>query len=186
MAIQSQNASTAATYARSLLELAQERNQAESIGKDLAGIAEVVKTNPTFSAFLRDPGINLAERARVIDTVLKPKIDPLLANFLGVLNVRNRLGLLEQIASTYDDLLDEAMGKIEVDVTTAQRLSPEELEQVREKISAALKKDAIIHQYVDESIIGGLVLRVGDKLIDASVETQLQTIKRQLLAARPR
>jgi len=73
-----------------------------------------------------------------------------------------------------------------VDVTTAQRLSPEELEQVREKISVALKKDAVIHQYVDESIIGGLVLRVGDKLIDASVETQLQTIKRQLLAARPR
>jgi F-type H+-transporting ATPase subunit delta len=186
MTAQKHNSATAVTYARSLLELAQERGTAESIGQDLSGIAEVLKTNPTFDAFLRDPGISHAERTRVIDSVLKPSIDPLLANFLGVLNNRNRLGILEQIASAYDDLLDEAMGKIEVDVTTAQRLSAEELEEVRQKISSALKKDAVIHQYVDESIIGGLVLRVEDKLIDASVRSQLETMKRQLLAARPR
>jgi F-type H+-transporting ATPase subunit delta len=186
MASQTHNSATAVTYARSLLELAQEKNQADSIGKDLAGIAEVLQTNATFDAFLRDPGISVAERTRVIDTVLKPSIDPLLANFLGVLNARNRMGILGEIASAYDDLLDEASGKIEVDVTTAQQLSPEELEEVRQKVSTALKKDAVIHQYVDESIIGGLVLRVQDKLIDASVRSQLQTMKRQLLAARPR
>jgi len=186
MAAQKHNSATAVTYARSLLELAQDRGTAESIGQDLSGIAEVLKANPTFDLFLRDPGINGDERMRVINNVLKPSIDPLLANFLGVLNNHQRLGILDQIASAYDDLLDEAMGKIEVDVTTAQRLSPEELEEVRQKISAALKKDAVVHQYVDESIIGGLVLRVEDKLIDASVRSQLETMKRQLLAARPR
>jgi F-type H+-transporting ATPase subunit delta len=186
MANDNHNSPTAVTYARSLFELAQDGKLADEIGKDLAGIAEVLRTNPTFQAFLRDPGISRVERTRVIDNVLKPKVNPLVANFLGVLNAHGRLGLLEQIASAYSDLQDEASGKIEVDVTTAQKLSADELEQVRMKVSAALKKDAVIHQYVDESIIGGLVLRVEDKLIDASVRSQLETMKRQLLAARPR
>jgi F-type H+-transporting ATPase subunit delta len=80
-------------------------------------------------------------------------------------------------------MLDEQLGKIEVDVTVAQKLSSEQLEEVRQRVSAALKKDAVVHQYVDESIIGGLVIRVQDKLIDASVKTQLAAMKQQLLSA---
>ncbi len=72
-----------------------------------------------------------------------------------------------------------------MDVTVAARLSPEQLEVVRQSVSSALKKDAVIHQYVDESIIGGLVLKVQDKMIDASVRSQLEMLKRQLLANRP-
>src|SRR5581483_1529620 len=97
---------------------------------------------------------------------------------------RGKLVQVEQIADAYDDLVDEQMGKIEVDVTVAQKLSPEQLEEVRAKVSAALKKDAVVHQYIDESIIGGLILRVQDKLIDASVKTQIARLREQLLAAR--
>jgi F-type H+-transporting ATPase subunit delta len=76
------------------------------------------------------------------------------------------------------------LGKIEVDVTVAQRLSDAQLEEVRRKVSTALKKDAVVHQYVDEKIIGGLVLRVGDRLIDGSVKAQLDAMRRQLLTAK--
>ena len=69
-----------------------------------------------------------------------------------------------------------------MDVTVAQKLTPDQLEQVRQKVSAALNKDAVVHQYVDDSIIGGLILRVQDKLIDASVKTQIQKLREQLLA----
>jgi F-type H+-transporting ATPase subunit delta len=186
MATHTHNSPTAVTYARSLLELAQERKVAEPVGQELAAIAEVLKANPTFLAFLRDPGIGRDERTRVVDRVLKSQASPLLANFLGVLAAHDRLGILDQIAAAYNDLLEELLGKVEVDVTVATRLSADELEQVRQKVSAALKKDAVVHQYVDESIIGGLVLRVQDKLIDASVKSQLETMKRQLLAARPK
>ena len=186
MANTTHNSPTSVTYARSLFELAQDQKLTDEIGKDLAGIAEVLRTNPTFSAFLRDPGISSGERTRVVENVLKPNVSPLLANFLGVLNAHGRLRLLSQIASAYSDLQDEASGKIEVDVTTAKKLSPDELEQVRLKVGAALKKEPVVHQYVDESIIGGLLLRVEDKLIDASVRTQLETMKRHLIAARPR
>ncbi len=78
------------------------------------------------------------------------------------------------------DLLDEKYGKIEVDVTTAHKLTADELENVRQRVSTALKRDAIIHQYVDESLIGGMLLRVQDQLIDASVKSQLEKIKQKL------
>src|SRR5688572_673392 len=177
---------TAYTYARSLLELAQERNVARKLGQELNQIREIIEANPTFAEFLRDPGIGTEERAGVIDRTIRAQADPLLVNFIGVLLVHDRLGILDQIAIAYNDLLDDLLGKVEVDVTVAQRLSPDELEQVRKKVADALKKDTVIHQYIDESIIGGLILKVEDKLIDASVKTQLETMRRQLLAAAPR
>jgi len=105
---------------------------------------------------------------------------------LGVLNQHGRLGSLSQMIDAYQELLDEVLGKVEVDVTTAHRLEPSQLDSARQKISAALGRDAVIHQYVNENIIGGMVIRVGDKLIDASVRAQLDAMKHQLLAAAPK
>jgi F-type H+-transporting ATPase subunit delta len=177
---------TAATYAQALIELAKQQDQAEPIGAELDDLKRVIDAEPSFKTFLQDPAIGREERAGVIDRAIRPHVGPLVANFIGVLQVHGRLGLLDQIASAYKDLLDQMLGKIEVDVTVAQRLSDEELEQVRQRVSAALKKDAVVRQSVDESIIGGLVLRVEDKLIDASVRSQLAAMKDQLLAARPK
>jgi F-type H+-transporting ATPase subunit delta len=174
---------TAEAYARSLLELA--GNDAAPAGHDLDQIREIVETNRTFRLYLADPAIGELERGETLKRIFAGKISPLLMNFIGVLNEKGRLGMLVEIADAYDHLLDEKLGKIEVDVIVAQKLSPDQLEQVRQKVSSALKKDAVVHQYVDESIIGGLVLRVQDKLIDASVKTQLAAMKEKLLAARP-
>jgi F-type H+-transporting ATPase subunit delta len=103
-----------------------------------------------------------------------------------VLNEKNRLSMLTQIADAFDALLDEKLGKVEVDLFVAQKLSPDQLEEAKQKISQALNREAVVHAYVDESIIGGAILRVGDKLIDASVKNQLQSIKEKLLAAKPK
>ena len=74
--------------------------------------------------------------------------------------------------------------RVSVIITTYNQ--PEQLEKVRQKVSEALKKDAVIHQYVDDSIVGGMILRVQDQLIDASVKNQLRAMREQLLAARPK
>jgi F-type H+-transporting ATPase subunit delta len=184
MAKTNQKSSTAVAYAASLLELANERKQAEPVGQELRDIKQVVTNNPTFGLFLSDPGISAAERGETISRIFGGKASPLMSNFLGVLNAKNRMNLLTQIADTYEDLLDEQLGKIEVDVTVAQKLDASQLEQVRQRVSAALRKDAVVHQYVDDSIIGGLVLRVQDKLIDASVKSQLNAMRQQLLSAK--
>ena len=175
---------TAVAYARSLLELANERNQADEIGQEMADIRDVLDQQPTFAAFLADPGIAGSERTATLERIFKGRVSPLVWNFLSVVNNHNRMRLLGPIVQAFIDLLDEQRGNVEVDVTVAQRLSPDQLEQVRQRVSAALGKNAVVHQYVDENIIGGLVLRVEDRLIDASVKYQLEAMRERLLAAR--
>jgi F-type H+-transporting ATPase subunit delta len=177
---------TALAYAQSLLDLATEQNQAEPIGQELEQLRQIVEQQPGFAAYLSDPAIGDEERGRTIDRIFANQLSPLMHNFLGVLNLKDRLKLLGEIALAYDDLLDERIGKVEVDVTVAHKLSADDLEKVRQQVSQALKRDAVMHQYVDEDIIGGMILRVGDRLIDGSVRKQLQTIREQMLAARPK
>ena len=175
---------TAVAYARSLLELANERNQADDIGQEMAGIRDILAEQPSFTAFLADPGIGVTERTATLDKVFKGRVSPLVSNFLAVVNNHGRMRMLGPIAQAFVDLLDAQRGNVEVDVSVAQRLSPDQLEQVRQRVSAALGKNAVVHQYVDEEIIGGLVLRVEDRLIDASVKYQLEAMRERLLAAR--
>lgn len=186
MAQNNQHSPTAVAYAKSLLELANESDQAETINADLEALREAMESDPTFAQFFRNPSISDAERLAVLTKSLSGGGSQLLTNFLGVVGSHGRLGILADVAGAYDDLLGEQLGKIEVDVTVAQKLSPDQLEQVRQKVSLALGKDAVVHQYVDESIIGGLILRVQDQLIDASVKNQLRAMREQLLAARPK
>ena len=80
----------------------------------------------------------------MLDATFRGKVSQLLWNFLGVLNLKGRLALLSEIIAAYDDLMDEKHGKIEVDVTVARKLSPEDLEMVRQRVSSALKKDAVV------------------------------------------
>jgi len=82
-------------------------------------------------------------------------------------------------------LLDRQQGVVEVDVTVAKGLGDDQLEAVRRKVGDSLKRQAVVHQIVDPAIIGGLVLRVQDQLIDGSVRAQLSAMRRQLLDARP-
>ncbi len=171
-------------YAASLLELATEQKQAEQIGQELQAVRQIVGDNRTFSLYLSDPGISSTERGETLKRVFGGKVSQLLSNFLGVLNEKSRIGSIQQIADAYDDLLGEQLGKIEVDVTVATKLPPDQLEEVRKRVGTALKKDAVVHQYVDESIIGGIILRVQDKLFDASIKTQLKAMKQQLLSAK--
>ncbi|HET6247460.1 MAG TPA: ATP synthase F1 subunit delta [Tepidisphaeraceae bacterium] len=173
----------ALTYARALLELANERKLAEDTGRELAGLSEILTAEPVFREYLSDPAISHAERTASLERIFRGRVSELIFNFMGVMNSHGRLKLLGEVLSAYADLLDKQLGNVEVDVTTAQQLSEADLEQVRQSVGHALGKNAIVHQHVDESIIGGLMIQVDDKVIDASVRQQLRGMRQQLLAA---
>lgn len=181
MASKNHTSLLSAAYAQALLELADERNVAQPMAEQLEVLAELVGEYPTFRQFLADPGISPEERSGVLERVFKNRIDPLLYDTLRLLNARGRLGLIQRIAEAYRQLLDEKMGRVKVEVTVAQCLDDHELKQVKDQISQALNKDAMIQQKVDQNLIGGIVLRMGDRLIDGSVRRQLQMLKEKLL-----
>lgn len=177
---------TVLSYAESLLELAEEQGQAEAIGEELTAVGGMLEANASFGQFLSDPAIGNAERERVLTEAFGGgQASPLLWNFLRVLNAKGRLNLLAEVIAAYGDLYDDRHGKVEVDMTVPAKLDADDLEFVQLRISEALKKDAVVHQYVDASLIGGMVLQVGDRLIDGSVKGQLAALRKQIVAAKP-
>jgi len=184
MAQTTQSNLTATAYAKSLLELANSASVAERIGAELTDIRQVLLENKPFGRFLQDPSIGNGKRLSALKSIFAGHVHPLVLNTMGVMSQKGRMASLGPMCDAYDDMLDAQLGKVEVNVTLAKKLSGDELEQVRKQISAALKRDAVVHQYVDESIIGGIIFRVKDQLIDGSIRKQLETLKKKMLASK--
>lgn len=176
-------AGIAAAFAQSLLDLAVERGVEQAIAADLAGVAQAIEQTPGLREFLRNPGIAAADRRTLLARAFDGRVQPLLTHFIQVLAMRGRLGDLESVAESYARLMDARSGRVDVDVTVAASLSGEQLEAVRARVSEALGKHAVVRQVVDPAVIGGLVLRVGDQLIDGSVRGQLSRLRQQMLSA---
>ncbi|HEY7090989.1 MAG TPA: ATP synthase F1 subunit delta [Tepidisphaeraceae bacterium] len=175
------------TYARALLELAEERKLSlQATGQELSDVRAIVQKDQAVRLYFADPAVGTEERSRVIERAFKGKVSPLVFDFLRLLNQKGRMNLLGEITDAYGELLDEKLGKVEVDLIVAQKLTPDQVESAHKQLSHALMRDAVVHTYVDERIIGGAIVRVGDKLMDASVKTQLDLMKQKLLAARPK
>jgi F-type H+-transporting ATPase subunit delta len=179
----------AITYAHALLDLAGQTADmpggAETIGHELASLRQIMVEEPLVRNLLIDPAISREDRYNLLERVFAGRVSPLLLKFLHVLGDKGRLNMLSSIAGAYQILLDQSLGKVEVDVTVPQRLDAATLEDVRQRIGTALKRQVVIHQYVDEKILGGMLLRVQDKLIDGSVRAQLAAMRERILAARP-
>ena len=182
MANASTNAATLESYAQALLELADSRGVIDQTAEDVAGIAQVIQGDATFAQYLADPSVGHAERDALIDRVFAGRTSELLVAYLKLVNTKDRLGEFPGIAKAFKDLLDKRAGNITVDVTVAQALEPDALENVRQQLSGKLNKNVSVNQKVDDSIIGGVILKIGDSLIDGSVKAQLQAMKKRLMA----
>ena len=175
----------ARVYAQSLLELAEAAGGDEKIaetGEQLAAVVEIVHSDPQFAEFLRSPIVKRSSRGDSIRRMLDGQVSDLLLRFLLVLNDKGRLGRLADVSAAFEEILNERFGKVEVDVFTVDgRLDDAQVSLLAGKIRSKLGKEPVFHQYKDPSLIGGLVLRVGDQLIDGSVRGRLRGLRESLL-----
>ena len=175
----------ARVYAQSLLELAEAAGGEEKIaetGEQLQSLLEIVQAEPAFAEFLRSPIVKRSSRGESLKRVLDGQVSDLLLRFILVLNDKGRLGRLADIAAAFDEMLNERFGRIEVDVFTVEgRLDDAQMSLLADKVRSRLGKEPVFHQYKDPSLIGGLVLRVGDQLIDGSVRGRLRGLRESLL-----
>ena len=171
----------AETYARALFELASEAGTAEVVRDQLLEIARLVDENDDLAALLAHRLLDPARRAASLRNLFEGQVEDVLMRFLLVLNDKRRLEEIPGIAVSFDKRLKESRGEVDVQVITARPLSDEQLAGVRDQISSAIGKTAIVHETRDESLIGGLKIRIGDKLIDASVARQLRSLAHDLI-----
>ncbi len=176
----------AKVYAKSLYELANDaggRDKIVELAEELEQICELARGNRSFSEFLASPIINTKARGEAIRRIFHGRITDLALRFLLVLNNKVRLRRLESISAAFDQLVHEALGRIEVDIYTPGPLGPEQLDTIKQRIQAALGKDPVLYSYTDAAMIGGVRLRIGDQLIDGSVASRLRRLRQHLLTS---
>ena len=170
-------------YAQAVFEMADEQGALDRWERDLRILAEAFK-DESVANFLASPQIPNAEKRRTVQSLLGAEGQPLTLNLVGLLIERGRFGQLPQVYRVFHDMLLERRGIAVGDLTTAVPLGPEELALVRTRLHELLGKDVELRTTVDPSIIGGIIVRVGDQLIDGSVTSQLLKLRERLAARR--
>jgi F-type H+-transporting ATPase subunit delta len=175
--------SVSRVYAQALLELAQGDGQMDSIAEEAGGLLELLGREADLGRLLSSRALNSSQRSGVVEQLFKGKTSDVFYRFIQVVNRKDRLGALPGILAAYLGLVSEARGELGVDVFVAEPLSQEAVRSVAESIGGAMGKRVQLKEHVDPELIGGLKVRVGDRLIDGSVATQLRIMRRKLVDA---
>lgn len=171
--------SVAATYAEALFEAAEAQSAVDQVRSDLTEFGEAMAPGTELRDALMSPEIEtVAKKAAVTD--LMEGAHPVSMGLVQVLIDRGRVGEIGEVITAYGRRVDTAEGRVVVTAVTAIPLTPELREQIRDKVRAQTGRDAEIEETVDPAIIGGLVLRVGDVVVDASIRTRLAEMRRSL------
>ena len=168
-------------YGRAVFEVAREEGQVEEWGRRLVKVRDLL-ANPEVSAVLTNPTIPLHLRMELVSAA-PHELDPEATNLARLLIESNRVAEVGGVVDVFDALADEAAGRVSATVTTAVELTDAERERVTRQLSERLGKEVTMQVTVDKRILGGLKLPYGDRLIDVSVATKLQQLRRRLADA---
>jgi F-type H+-transporting ATPase subunit delta len=174
----------AARYAKALLDVASKEAPVggiEQIGDELDAFVTMVRENPALERVLLNPAVPAArKRAAVVELTRLGGISPIPSKLLALLADRDRLVLLNDLASIYRDMLMDRQNVVRAEVTTAQLLPPQQAQAIEAGLAAATGRRVAMTTRVDQDIVGGVVARVGSTVYDASVATQLKKIRERL------
>jgi F-type H+-transporting ATPase subunit delta len=166
-------------YARAIFELAQEQGLVDKWAERLAAVGEVFSSQE-LRRVLDNPTLGSDRRQEAVTTVLSDQVDGETLNLARLLVESGRVGRVGEIADEYAALADQAADRVRVTATAAVELTEEERARLAEGLRGRLGKQVVLTTAVDPAILGGLVVQTGDQVIDASVATRLQQLRRRL------
>ncbi len=167
-------------YAKALFDVAKEKNVLKAIKDDVQGILNVFEQGPDLSYLLTSPVYTASQKKQVLQETFGGKVNEFTASFLNMLVDNKREGYLKNIALYFNDLVKTDLGIKTVSIKSASPLSNQAEQTLVKAVKEAYKTEVEISTSIDENLIGGFVMRVDDKELDASVATSLRKIKREL------
>ena len=168
-------------YAQALVEIGEEQNALDGYGRDLTALTELVAESKDFREVLINPVFPKEDKKKIANSILeKLGTDRMVINFINLLIDRKRIDQLEGIEKAYHQRVDEIRGITRGEVASASPLDDAELDRIRQALSDISGKDVRLSARVDPSLIGGLVAKVGDKVFDGSIRSQLNELKDSL------
>lgn len=171
----------ASRYAKSLIDLSTEQNALEDMKNDMVLLEQVIERSPELAAVLNNPIVPLDKKAGILANLFNGKVHPVTAAFFKLVVSKGRAAILFGSAKAFISQYNSIKGIVTAQVTSATELT----EANRAEITAIVKKEiganeVLIKEKVDEKLIGGFILKVGDKQFDASIAHGLNKVKKEL------
>ena len=164
----------AGRYANALFELADESKQLDEVAAELAGLKKLLGQSDDLKRLVRSPVLSREEQMRAIGAIVeRAKAADITRRFVGVLAERRRLFVLAEIIDAFDRLLAARRGEVRAEVASASKLSETQLSAIRAVLKKVVGGIVKLDVRIDEDLIGGLVVRVGSRMVDASLKTKL-------------
>jgi len=167
----------ASRYAKSLLELASEKGQLEEVNKDMLLFSDVIQENRDFLLFLKSPVVAHDKKLKVLNQVFTGKVNDLTLAIFRILINKQREAYLPAIATEFHHQYNAKTGVAEATVTTTFPIDAELRNEFKEVVKKISGKEVELTETVDESLIGGFILKVGDRQIDDSINSRLKALK---------
>lgn len=174
----------ARNYAETLLELANRDGDLRGWGDMIDQIAGAMQSDRRLRVFLESPRVSAQKKNEIIQTAFGPQLPKLFVRFLVALVNNRRQMLIPTIAAEYHDLVDRVEGRVHASVTVAYKAGDSDRELIAGRLSKVLGKEVVPHFQVNPAILGGVVVRVGDTVLDGSVRRRLATLRNKMLGVR--
>lgn len=174
-------ASVQGRYASALFELAEEQSQLPSVENDLNVLQAMLDESPDLRRMVRSPVFSAEDQTQALEALLtRAGATPLTSNFIKLVTRNRRLFAIPEMIKAFRTLAARARDEVEADVTSATALNDGQLQTLKETLKASIGKDVQVNAHVDPSLLGGLVVKVGSRMIDSSLRTKLSTLKMRM------
>ena len=168
----------AGRYANAVFELARDQKAVDAVSSDLAGLRRAVETSPDLARLVRSPVFSAEDHAKALKAILeKMGVHPLTIKFVLLLAQKRRLFVLNQIITAYESLVAKSRGETEAEVTSARHLQDDEIAELKAVLKSKLGKEPRLHSRIDPTLLGGLIIKVGSRMIDSSLRTKLDGLR---------
>ena len=173
-----QTTGVAGRYASALFDLARDAGVVDQVERELIALANMINTSAELKDFIASPVYDTATQANVVDAIVaKSNFGPLTQNFLKLVTRNRRLFVLPAMISAYQALAAEARGEVKASAISAAPLSSDQAQALRRELEAMVGKAVNLETSVDANLLGGLVVKIGSRMIDASLKTKLDRLK---------
>ena len=168
----------AARYATAIFEISKEGKSLESLASNLSDLQSALAESADLRDLISSPVVSRADQGAAIAAIGKQMgLEKVLQNGLGLMAEKRRLFVLPQLVKQLQEMIAEDKGEMTADVTSAQELTEAQSDKLAQTLKARMGKDVKINATVDESLIGGLVVKVGSKMIDTSIRSRLNSLQ---------
>jgi F-type H+-transporting ATPase subunit delta len=168
----------ASRYAKSLIDLAQQQGSLEVIEVDMEQIVALIKSSSELQAVLSNPIIKIDKKNSILEALFKDKVRPEILGFFNIMVRKGRSGLVYATAQEFIREYNEVKGIVKAEVTSATALSEANLQSLKVKIAEEINAEVILTNKVDKALIGGFVIKVGDRQLDVSIAGKLNKLER--------